>query len=97
MDSEKAVELLKKYLEWWGQSKENKEDEDFKAIETLLKEREELKDNNNKLIEKLMIELSPTNHDLDLTYQSKFKEIILNNLDKSNTEIRNLLKKCWED
>lgn len=49
------------------------------------------------LLDKLMMALSPTTHALDLSYQSKFKEIISNNLDKSNTEIKRLLKLCWEE
>ena len=56
-----------------------------------------LQQENEKLLQKLVYVLSPTNHYLSTAYNCKFKEIIRDNIDLESCKIKKLLKDCWED
>jgi len=52
---------------------------------------------NQQLLTKLMFALCPTDHQLDDSYKQKFKEAILNNLDKDTDTIRKILRGIWDE
>lgn len=51
----------------------------------------------DKLEEKLMYALSPTNHELSLETERNFKKIIRENLKEDTYTIRKELKKYWNN
>ncbi len=69
-------------------------DESIKFLEN---QNLDLKRKSDLLLLKLMFATSPTDHLLDDAYKEKFKQAILNNLDKTTTEIKKILKDIWED
>lgn len=50
---------------------------------------------NNKYLQKLVYLLSPTTHALGDDYNSKFKQIIKENIDLETCKIKQKLKECW--
>lgn len=51
----------------------------------------------DKLEEKLMYALSPTNHELALETKRNFKKIIMKNIDEDTYTIKKELKKYWDN
>ena len=51
----------------------------------------------DKLEEKLMYALSPTNHELALETKRNFKKIIRKNIDEDTYTIKRELKKYWDN
>lgn len=50
----------------------------------------------NKLEDKLMYVLSPTNHELSVVTKRNFKDIIRNNIDEDTYTIKEKLKDYWK-
>lgn len=78
--------------------------ESREAIETVLnlinnqqKKLEKEEEYIQQLEQKLMFALAPTEHEIDIQNQKKFKEIIRSNMDKDTYTIKDKLKKYWEE
>ena len=50
-----------------------------------------------KLENKLMYSLSPTNHELAVPTQKEFKKIIQDNIEEDTYTIKRKLKECWNN
>ena len=56
---------------------------------------QELEEEKNKYLQKLVYALSPTRHVLGDDYNDAFKKIIAENIDLETCKIRQKLKECW--
>lgn len=95
---DKAIEVLKNTnagVIYFAQEKES--EEIAQSLDRVVSTIEQLRENQNKLLNKLAKVLNVTTHVLDLNNQKKFEEIILNNIDKSIDELRKLLREYWEE
>lgn len=73
--------------------------EELEQLETENKElkadKQRIIELNNKYLQKLVYSLSPTTHALGDDYNSKFKQIIKENIDLETCKIKQKLKECW--
>lgn len=90
---EEDIKILEE-LATWDNIKLEKGDV---AIENILNRLEQNERVIDKLEEKIMYALSPTNSELAIVTKQNFKKIIRENIDQDTYTIKRELKKYWKD
>lgn len=82
-----------------SENKRKEYQETYKDVREEIKElkadKQRIIELNNKYLQKLVYLLSPTTHALGDDYNSKFKQIIKENIDLETCKIKQKLKECW--
>jgi len=92
------IERQQKEIEYWKYKCDKEVSENIVNITKIVNQNNrinKLEKINDKYLQKLVYALSPTTHTLGDDYNSKFKNIIKDNIDLETCKIKRKLKECW--